>query len=174
MQVDVIGSGVGGDGRCQLRGDHAAAVCVRAPLTIGVEVDDDWSCHPARGEVDVAGVRVGDALPDSVQQNSVPLIVRIRMGSASNPAHRQNLEQQGHKVAAQAKPLMIGLARRSGGVGVVDGYRSGLACSIPDRTSGEDQCAGETGAGVDSSWRIYLAPEKSDRLVALAAWQSVD
>jgi hypothetical protein len=99
--------------------------------------------------------------------------MRIRIRSASNPAHRQNLEQQGRKVAAQAKPLMIGLARRSGGVGVVDGYRSGLDCSIPDRTSGEDQCAGETGAGVDSSQRIYLAPRNPDRPVALAACQSV-
>src|SRR5215218_7049440 len=63
VQVDVISSGVGGDGRSQLRADHVAAGCVRAPHTIGVEIDDDRSGDPARGDVDVAGERVGDALP---------------------------------------------------------------------------------------------------------------
>jgi hypothetical protein len=53
VQIDVIGSRIGGDGRSQLRADLAAALCVRAS-TIGVEVDDDRSRHPARGEVDVA------------------------------------------------------------------------------------------------------------------------
>jgi Tfp pilus assembly protein PilZ len=43
--------------------------------TIGVKVDDDRSCNPARDEVDVAGERVGIACRDSVQQNSVPSIV---------------------------------------------------------------------------------------------------
>jgi hypothetical protein len=66
VQVDVIGSGVGGDVRSQLRADHAAAFFVRAHfiiIIIGVEVDDDPSCHPPRSEVDVAGERGGDALP---------------------------------------------------------------------------------------------------------------
>jgi hypothetical protein len=33
------------------------------PHTIGVKVNDDRSCNPARDEVDVAGERVGIALP---------------------------------------------------------------------------------------------------------------
>ena len=86
----------------------------RAPHTIGVKVDDDRSCNPARDEVDVAGERVGIACRDSVQQNSVPSIVAEEAVTPGFAVGRFLPVIQGNRKGQCGRHLSIGVISHDG------------------------------------------------------------